>query len=140
MSKPLRNLMKKDTKFVWGKLENDAFQAITKAISEETVLSYYDTNRLTALFTDASPVGVNATFAQPDDRGLYRPVNITSRALTMTEQNYDQLEREAVSMHCGCFQFKIFLQGISQAHDGGTKGGSSTHREHPPKTKVFHPR
>ena len=80
------------------------------------MLSYYDVNKETALFTDASPVGVNAILAQLSDDGRWRPVNIASRALNETEQNYDQLEREAVAMHFGCTRFKIFLQGIPFTH------------------------
>ena len=61
-------------------------------------------------------MGVNATLAQKDDNGLYRPVNIASRALNNTEKEYDQLEREAMAMHFGCKRFKIFLQGCHFTH------------------------
>ena len=116
VSEPLRDLTKKNLRFVWGKREEQAFRVITQAISETTMLNYYDTNKQTALFTDASPVGVNATLAQLDENGIYRPVHIASRSLTTTEQAYDQLEREAVAMHFGCFRFKIFLEGTHFFH------------------------
>ena len=86
MSAPLRDFTKKGVNFKWGKREQESFSLITKAISENTLLSYFDPKRETALFTDASPVGVNATLAQKDDKGLYRPVNIASRALNNTEK------------------------------------------------------
>ena len=38
-------------------------------------------------------------------------MNIASRALNKTEQEYGQLEREAVAMLFGCPRFKMFLQG-----------------------------
>ena len=116
VSEPLRKLTKKGVPFRWGKEEQSSFKSITQAISSSTMLSYYDVNRETALFTDASPVGVNAILAQLDDEGRWRPVNIASRALNETEKDYDQLEREAVAMHFGCTRFKIFLQGISFTH------------------------
>ena len=115
-SEPLRNLTKKNVPFRWGKSEQDSFKSITKSISKTTMLSYFDTGKKTALFTDASPVGVNATLAQMDDSGRWKPVNIASRALNETERQYDQLEREAVAMHFGCKRFKIFLQGTSFVH------------------------
>ena len=115
-SEPLRNLTKKNVPFCWGKSEQNSFKSITKSISKTTMLSYFDTGKKTALFTDASPVGVNATLAQMDDDGRWRPVNIASRALNETERQYDQLEREAVAMHFGCKRFKIFLQGTSFVH------------------------
>ena len=116
LSAPLRHLTKKGVNFEWGKKEKDSFSAITQAISDSTLLTYFDTRKPTALFTDASPVGVNATLAQLDEEGRYRPVNIASRALTTTEMQYDQLEREAVAMHFGCTRFKIFLQGCHFTH------------------------
>ena len=116
LSAPLRSLTKKGVNFKWGAAEKESFRAITQSISDNTLLAYFDTNRPTALFTDASPVGVNATLAQLDSEGRYRPVNIASRALTATEMLYDQLEREAVAMHFGCTRFKIFLQGCHFTH------------------------
>ena len=116
ISGPLRNLTKKGVNFSWGEAERAAFTAITNAISEATMLSYFDTQKETALFTDASPIGVNATLAQMDESGHYRPVNIASRALNETEQNYHQLEREALAMDFGCNRFKMFLQGIPFTH------------------------
>lgn len=116
LSSPLRRLTQKGVNFRWGTEEKESFLAITKAISDNTLLAYYDTTLPTALFTDASPVGVNATLAQLDAEGRYRPVNIASRALTATEMQYDQLEREAVAMHFGCTRFRIFLQGCHFTH------------------------
>ena len=116
LSGPLRDLTKKGVNFKWGQPEKRSFDAITKAICDNTLLSYFDTKKQTALFTDASPVGVNATLAQLDENGCYKPVNIASRALSTTEMQYDQLEREALAMHFGCSRFKIFLQGCHFIH------------------------
>ena len=115
-SEPLRDLTKKNVVFRWGEAQRQAFHAITNSISETTLLSYYDPKKETALFTDASPVGVNAILAQKDKNGCYRPVNIASHALNATEQGYNQIEREAVAMHFGCKRFKMFLQGIPFKH------------------------
>ncbi|MEL6802271.1 MAG: RNase H-like domain-containing protein, partial [Bacteroidota bacterium] len=116
ISGPLRYLTKKGVNFSWGTAEQAAFKAITNAISETTMLSYFDTQKETALFTDASPIGINATLAQMDESGHYKPVNIASRALNETEQEYHQLEREALGMQFGCYRFKMFLQGIPFTH------------------------
>ena len=115
-AEPLRNLTKKGSAFCWNGAEQSAFQSIKGAISESTLLSYFDTKKDTALFTDASPVGLNAILTQMDDEGRWRPVNIASRALNDTEKNYHQLEREATAMQFGCERFKIFLQGIPFTH------------------------
>ena len=42
--------------FKWGLPEKRSFNAITEAICDNTLLSYFDTKKQTALFTDASPV------------------------------------------------------------------------------------
>ena len=61
-SEPLRGLTRKGVNFKWGRAE-ESFGSIRDTISETTLLSYYDTKKDTALFTDASPVGVNAILA-----------------------------------------------------------------------------
>ena len=80
------------------------------------MLSYYDPELESGLFSDASPKGVQATLAQRQLGGHWYPVNMASRSLTTTEQSYDQIEREAVAMHFGCFRFRKYLEGCHFSH------------------------
>ena len=116
ITEPLRRLTQKGVEFKWGLEQQNAFEALKVAISDKASLSYFDISKPTALITDASPVGVNATLAQINEDGSFQTVNIASRALTETEQKYNQLEREAVAMHFGCLHFKQFLIGTSFKH------------------------
>ena len=45
ISEPLRHLTKKGVNFRWKKPEQDAFKALMGAISEATMLSYFDASR-----------------------------------------------------------------------------------------------
>ncbi len=71
-----------------------------------------DPTKTTEVFTDASSVGVIAVLTQKkpnsDERKI---VAYASRALSITEQNYSQLEREALAIVWSCEHFHLYLYG-----------------------------
>ena len=70
------------------------------------VLPYFDVNAQTTLQTDASKKGLGACLIQKGKVVCY-----ASRALTKTEQNYQNLEREALGTIWGMEKFHYFLYG-----------------------------
>lgn len=116
MAEPIRRLTTKDAIFSWGTEQQKAFDHIKKALEETALLSYFCPDKRTVLFTDASPVGVHATLAQEEKDGSMRPLGFASRALSTTEQNYSQIEREALGMHFGCNRYRLFLLGSHFTH------------------------
>ena len=69
-------------------------------------LPYFDVNAETTLQTDASKKGHGACLIQKRKVICY-----ASRALTKTEQNYQNLEREALGTIWGMEKFHYFLYG-----------------------------
>jgi hypothetical protein len=116
ITEPLRRLTTKEAVFEWTQEQQSAFDAIKRALEETTLLSFFDPKKKSACITDASPFGIHATLAQYDENGDLRPVSFASRALSTTEQKYDQIEREAVAMQFGCQRFKLFLLGAPFDH------------------------
>ena len=116
ISEPLHRLTAKEAQFHWGPEQVHAFESMKQTLVQTAMLSYFDPKRKTALFTDGSPLGVNASLSQVDDNGVYRPVAFASRALNTTEQKYSQIEREAVAAQFGCHRFRLFLFGKSFKH------------------------
>ena len=86
ISEPLRRLTTKEAIFTWGIEQQKSFHHIKHALEQTALLSYFDPTRHTSLFTDASPVGVNATLVQDVGGGLLRPISFASRALSPTQQ------------------------------------------------------
>jgi hypothetical protein len=93
LSAPLRLLMKKDIMWHWEQEQETSFQALKKAISEAPVLAYYDVNKPVTLSVDASSKGIGAVLLQES-----RPVAYASKALTASQQNYAQIEKERAAI------------------------------------------
>lgn len=55
ITKPLRELTKKDALFQWKEEHSQAFQSIKRTLTSDTVMAYFDKEKHTELTTDASP-------------------------------------------------------------------------------------
>lgn len=107
---PLRQLLQKKTRFEWTKKCEEAFLNIKKEIVSNTVLMSFNPDLPIIVSCDASPVGV-AGILSHFVNGVERPVAFVSRALTPVEQNYSQLDREAVAIYWAIKKFFVYLYG-----------------------------
>ena len=103
---PLRKLILKDSHYSPGDPEHAAFDAIKEEFKKKIILPYFDRNKETILQTDASKKGFGAVILQEE-----QPIYYASRALTSTEKNYQNLEREAQAAVWGMEKFHYFLYG-----------------------------
>ena len=83
-----------------------AFQCCKEEISKNITLPYFNPKALTILQTDASKKGLGAVLLQNST-----PVMFASRALTGSERNYQNLERECLVTIWGMEKFHYFLYG-----------------------------
>ena len=63
-----------------------------------SVLVHYDVNKPLRLACDASAYGVGAVISRIMKDGSERPVAYASWTLSKSEQNYSQIEKEALSI------------------------------------------
>ena len=89
-----------------GKVHLENFQRLKMEISNVKALPYFNINAETTLQTDASKKGLEACLIQNGKVVCY-----ASRALTKTEQNYQNLEQEALGTIWGMEKFHYFLYG-----------------------------
>ena len=82
------------------------FNRLKVEVSNIGALPYFDVNAETTLQMDASKKGLGACIIQKGKVVCY-----ASRALTKTEQNYQNLEREALGTIWGMEKFHNFLYG-----------------------------
>lgn len=103
---PLRRLLQKGIAFKWTPSCEAAFIDLKSEIASERVLTIYNPDAPLIVTTDASPVGVAAILSHQVE-GQEKPIAYASRSLTVAEQNYSQIDREALAI---VFAFNYFYQ------------------------------
>ena len=96
---PFRDLMKKNAKWTWTTIHDNALNNIKASLTTDA-MGYFDKSWDTEVTTDASPYGLGAVLAQldPNDSSRRRIIAYASRRLTEVETRYAQIEREALGL------------------------------------------
>lgn len=106
LTNPLRDLLHKDTSFTWEFHHEEALSKIKQVLLSPPVLRLYDVNKPVTLTVDASSKNLGAALLQEG-----QPVAYGARALTKSEQNYPQIEKEALAILFGCKKFHEYVYG-----------------------------
>ena len=93
MTKPLRELTKKEIPWRWDTTQQQAFENLKKAVSDTPVLRCYNVQEEVTLQCDASQAGLGAALMQKG-----QPVAYATRALSPTETRYAQIEKELLAI------------------------------------------
>ena len=80
-------------------------------LTSANVLVHYDATLPMKLATDASPYGLGAVISQVLPNGVEKPVAFASRSLSSSEQNYSQIDKEALGLIYGVRKFHTYLYG-----------------------------
>lgn len=103
---PLRRLLDKDTPWHWLPKHDAAMHELKSLATSMPVLRYYDVSKPVTVQSDASQSGLGCCLMQEG-----QPIAFASRALTATEQNYAQIEKECLSIVFACQRFHHYLYG-----------------------------
>ena len=122
LAAPLSTLTYKVTDYKPGKVHQENFNRLVMEISNMKALPY---NAETTLQMDASKKGLGACLIQKGKVVCY-----ASRVLTMTEQNYQNLEREALGTIWGMEKFHYFLYGKEFTLETDQKPLVSIYKKH----------
>jgi len=106
LTEPLHQLTKKNIQWEWSQKHDNAVSVLQAALSSAPVLSYFNIEKDTEVYVDASPVGLGAILVQDG-----RTVAYASRALTNVEQRYSQTDREALAVVWSCERFHLYVYG-----------------------------
>lgn len=107
-------------KFEWNESARSEFENIRdNELRKISSLDFFDQQRATTLYVDASPCGLGAVLTQSGDKSEEehianqgrRIICCASRALTPVERRYPQQHREALAIVWGIEKFKFYLLG-----------------------------
>ena len=130
LAAPLSALTHQAMDYKPGKMHFENFNRLKVEILNMKVLPYLDVNVETTLQIDASKKGLGACLIQKGKVICY-----ASRALTKTEQNYQNLEREALGTILGMEKFHYFLYGKEFTLETDQKSLVSIYKNHSPRVQ-----
>ncbi|XP_056144368.1 uncharacterized protein K02A2.6-like [Lampris incognitus] len=108
---PLNSLLHKGKKWQGTTACEAAFRKVKELMVSQKVLTHYNPELPLRLACDASPYGVGAVLSHVMPDGVEKPIAYASRTLSKAEQNYAQIEREALGIVFGIRKFHQYLYG-----------------------------
>lgn len=97
---PIRKLTRKDSEFILTNACAKSFQEVKHNLTSAPVLAYFNPEKELTLQVDSSKDGLGAVLMQQG-----RPIEYASRALTSSERNWAQIEKEALAVLFGVQRF-----------------------------------
>ena len=113
MTGNLRQLVRKGVAYNWiPEVHGRDFQLIKDAISDKTLLSAFDKNLETYLYTDGSTKnGVGWSLMQKTEAGQWRLIQCGSISLKDAERRYSVIDTELLAMVYGIIKNSYYLRG-----------------------------
>ena len=106
---PLNSLLQDGMKWSWSTKCEKAFQEANIQIASAKVLTPYDPALPIKLADDASAYGVSPVISHRMPDWTETPIAFASHTLTSSEENYAQLEKEALSLVYKVKKFHRYL-------------------------------
>ncbi|XP_037822594.1 uncharacterized protein K02A2.6-like [Lucilia sericata] len=126
--RPLRDILKSKV-FSWNLIADAAYNDIKKILVSPQVLISYDPKLPLLLATDASKTGLGAVLSHRLPNGEERPIAYASRTMSVTEQRYSQIDKEALAIVWAVQKFFKYLYARHW----------TLITDHKPLTQILHP-
>ena len=103
--------MNSKERFKWITFHQHFFHNVWQEFRKETLLTYFDINKQTFIFTNAHKTGLSTILAQGENVSNAKPVAMVSRSTSKVEQNYTQLDLEAMAVDYALRRFRTYIIG-----------------------------
>lgn len=111
MARPLTDLTRKETKFVFGAPQRQAFTALKNALTNNPLLALYRQDATTEIHTDACQLGIGAVLMQEDNNGKMHPIFYYSKKNSPAEEKMHSYILEVYAVYKACEKFRVYLLG-----------------------------
>jgi hypothetical protein len=108
---PMYNLLRKDVRYKFDRKCLNAFNVAKQKLISSPVLAHYNPELPLKLSCDASSYGLGSVLSIKQPDGTECPIAYASRTLSKAEQNYSQIDKEALSLVFGVKRFNQYLWG-----------------------------
>ncbi|XP_031349037.1 uncharacterized protein K02A2.6-like isoform X2 [Photinus pyralis] len=108
ISRPLRDMLLAES-FTWTPEATQAYNELKNILISPQVLMPYDPSLPLVLATDASKMGLGAVLSHRLSNGVERPIAYASRTLSLTEQRYPQMDKEALAIVWAVDKFFYYI-------------------------------
>jgi hypothetical protein len=106
----LFDLTKKDTPFMWGAAEEEAFASLKNAVTSSLTLVMPDHDRPYRLEPDGSGIATGAVLSQLCPDNTWQPVVFLSKSLTPVERNYEIHDTEMLAILRALKEWRHYLE------------------------------
>ena len=110
LSKPLCNLLEKNSAFDFNDICLQAFNAIKEKLISALVMTVPDGSQPFEVMCDASEFAIGVVLGQKRDK-LFRAIYYASRTLNEAQLNYTTTEKEMLAVVFACDKFQSYLIG-----------------------------
>lgn len=113
ISKPLRNLLRRDAVWEWNSIHQDAFDLLKSIVGRDILLrriDYHPDAGAVVVMIDSSTIAAGGALMQEDADGVRHPIRYESKAFTDVESRYSQpkLELAGIVKILKAFQFLLW--------------------------------
>lgn len=105
-------LLKKDQPWIWGKMQQAAFDKLKQILTQRPILAVYNSKAETEVHTDASSKGIAGILLQKQSDNVLKPVAYFSRKTSKEESLYHSFELETLAVVESLRRFRVYLAGI----------------------------
>ncbi|GLB40644.1 putative retrotransposable element tf2 155 kda protein type 1-like [Lyophyllum shimeji] len=110
-ARPLFDLTAKDVAWTRGSAQQDAFDALKRAITSQSILIFPDDDRPFRVEADSSDFATGTVLSQQsleDEKG--HPVAFYFKSLNAVERNYEIYDKEMLTIICALEEWRHFLE------------------------------
>lgn len=107
---PISSLLSKGVPYVWGEKQQQAFESLKRAVSQQPTLVLPNPTLPYVVTTDASGFAVGAVLQQDHGHGL-QPIAYLSKKMLPAERNYPVHEQELLAIVVSLRAWRHYLHG-----------------------------